>query len=333
MNTAISQASNTPQSAMPNTNQHGLSGANATKVAIAVGAGFCKAYDGHQFYRLRSLVTRDIPLTGAGSVAQLRANISNSPYAGSFAVGEDLEASASLQSLKDGLKGEWYAPLTLAVLAHLAPADAALFNVSLVCSIPTPNMAAVLQPLQGIHDVTVNGRKVVVNVTAVKPVPEGLGTAYHLHHGQAIAVVDFGYQNTTIAGYNPTTRQMIDVVSLKTGVGALFEAIADLSNTTGERPSAEEIRLGVEARTYQLNGYSGVSFKAAYDQAFEPWLQARIHDAKSKAGHVFGKCPTKVFGGGGSQLPGIAQAAKAMGVQICPNPQSVEVQGIYRMGA
>lgn len=330
---AISQAFTAPQSGVPNMSVNGPSGANASKVAIAIGAGFCKAYDGRQFYRLRSLVTRDIPLTGAGSVAQLRVQISNSPYAGDFAVGEDLEASATLQSLKDGLKADWYAPLALAVLAQLAPSDAALFNVSLVCSVPTPNMAPVVKALEGIHDVMVNGRKVVVNVTAVKAVPEGLGSAYHLSHGQPIAVIDFGYQNTTIAGYNPKTQQMIDVVSLKTGVGALFEAIADAANTTGERPSAEEIRLGVEARTYELNGYSGVSFKAHYDAAFEPWLRARIHDAKSKAGHVFGKCPTKVFAGGGSQLPGVAQVAKAMGVQLCPNPQETEVRGVYRMGA
>lgn len=331
MLTTSSRHSALSGAASPKTNNPGSSSANATKVAIAVGAGFCKAFDGHQFYRLRSLVTRDIPLNGAASSRQLQVQISNSPYAGSFAVGEDLESSASLQSLKDGLKAEWYAPLTLAVLGYLAPVDAPLFNVSLVCSIPTPNMRAALADLQGLHDVQVNGRKVVVNVTAVKPVPEGLGTAYHLSQGQPVAVVDFGYQNTTVAGYNPDTRQMIDVVSLKDGVGKLFEAIADLCNTTGERPSAEEIRLGVEHRTFELNGYSGVSFKDSYNKAFEPWLKARIHDAKSKAAHIFGKCPIKVFAGGGSQLRGVQQVASAMSVRLCPDPQETEVRGIYRM--
>lgn len=304
---------------------------DATKVAIAIGAGFCKAYDGAQFYRLRSLVTREIPVTGGGSTTQLRVQIEHSPYAGIFAVGENLETSPALQSLKDGLKADWYAPLALAVLAQIAPAGTELFNVSLVCSIPTPNMAAALQPLVGIHDVTVNGRRVTVNVTAVKPVPEGLGTAFFMAQGQPVAVVDFGFQNTTIAGYDPTVRQMIDVISLKTGVGALFEAIADLCNTTGERPSAEEVRLGVEARTFELNGYSGNSFKGAYEKAFEPWLKARIHEAKTRGGHIFGKCPVKLFAGGGSQLPGVADAAAAMGIGVCPAPQESEVKGIFRM--
>lgn len=303
----------------------------AYKVAIAIGAGFCKVYDGSRFYKLRSLVTREIPVTGAGSAKQLRVCIANSPYAGSFAVGEDLETSPALQSLKDGLKADWYAPLALAVLSQIAPSGIELFNVSLVCSIPTPNMAAALEPLKGIHDVTVNGRRVTVNITAVKPVPEGLGSAYYLAQGQSVAVVDFGYQNTTVAGFDPAVRQMIDVVSLKTGVGALFEAIADLCNTTGERPSAEEVRLGVEARTFELNGYSGISFKAAYQQAFEAWLKARINDAKSRGGHIFGKCPVKVFAGGGSQLPGVADVAALMGVTVCAEPQESEVKGIFRM--
>jgi hypothetical protein len=306
--------------------------ARATKVAIAIGAGFCKAFDGRQFYRLRSLVTRNIPLSGAGSSKQLRVHITHSPYAGEFAVGENLESSAALQSLKDGLKAEWYAPLSLAVLAHLTPAEVDLFNVALVCSIPTPNMVPRVRQLQGTHDVTVNGgRRVVINVSSVRPVPEGLGTACYLAGGQPVAVVDFGYQNTTVAGYDPAERQMIDVVSLKTGVGALFEAIADLCNTTGERPSAEQIRLGIEARTFELDGYSGESFKAHYEKAFEPWLKARIQDAKAKAGHVFGRCPVKVFAGGGSQLPGVSAVGDAMGIQVCPYPQEAEVKGIYRM--
>ena len=248
-----------------------------------------------------------------------------------FAVGEGLESSTALQSLKDGLKAEWYAPLTLAVLGHVAPASVALFNVALVCSIPTPNMAPQVTALRGIHDLTVNGRRLTVNVTAVKPVPEGAGTAYHLAQQQPVAVVDFGYQNTTIAGYDPANRAMIDAVSLKGGVGSLFEAIAERVNTTGERPSDEEIRLGVEAGTFELNGYSGVSFREAYLHVFEPWLKARIHDAKSKAGHIFGKCPVKVFAGGGSKLPGVATAAKAMGIELCQSPQEVEVRGIYRL--
>lgn len=301
------------------------------KVAIAIGAGFCKVYDGIRFYKLRSLVTREIPVTGAGSAKQLRVQITNSTYNSSFAVGEDLESSSALQSLKDGLKADWYAPLALAVLAQIAPQGTELFNVSLVCSIPTPNMAATLQPLVGLHDVAVNGRRVTINVTAVKPVPEGLGTAYYKAQGQPVAVVDFGFQNTTVAGYDPTVRQMIDVISLKTGVGALFEAISDLCNMTGERPSAEEIRLGVEARTFELNGYSGVSFKEAYEKAFEPWLQARIHEAKTRGGHIFGKCPVKVFAGGGAQLPGVAEVASILGIAVCADPQESEVKGIYRM--
>ena len=122
---------------------------------------------------------------------------------------------------------------------------------------------------------------------------------------------------------------MIDVQSLKGGVGSLFEAIAERVNTTGERPSDEEIRLGVEAGTFELNGYSGVSFKDAYQQVFEPWMKVRIHDAKSKAGHIFGKCPVKVFAGGGSKLPGVAAVAKAMNIQLCDNPQEAEVRGMY----
>lgn len=301
------------------------------KVAIAVGSGFVKVFDGMNFYRLRSLVTTHIPVTGAGSERQLRVCLRRTTKDLEFAVGEDLETSTALQSLKDGLKAEWYTPLTLAVLGQIAPKSAELFNVSLVCSIPTPNMKPHLEALRGAHDIKVNGRRLTVNVSGVKPVPEALGTACFLAKNQAIAVVDFGYQNTTVAGFDPNTRQMIDVQSLKGGVGSLFEAIAERVNTTGERPSDEEIRLGVEAGTFELNGYSGVSFKDAYQQVFEPWMKARIHDAKSKAGHIFGKCPVKVFAGGGSKLPGVSAVAKAMNIQLCETPQETEVQGIYRL--
>lgn len=306
-------------------------GSESKKVAIAVGAGFVKAFDGDSFYKLRSLVTRSIPITGAGSEKQLRVKIWNSKHSGEFAVGENLEASTALQSLKDGLKAEWYSPLALAAIAHLAPRNTELFTIDLVASIPTPNMAEKLSGLKGLHDVSVNGKQVTINVTAVKFVPEGLGTAYQLSADKPTAVIDLGYQNTTVAGYDPTVRQMIDTVSLKTGVGALFEAVADLCNTTGERPSAEEIRLGVEARTFELNGYSGTSFKTAYQQAFEPWIKARIHAAKNQAGHIFGKCPVKVVAGGGSQLPGVTEVARQIGVNICQQPQETEVRGLYRL--
>ena len=139
-----------------------------------------------------------------GSGRQLRVQLRSGLKAREFAVGEDLESSTALQSLKDGLKAEWYTPLTLAALGHIAPESAELFSVSLICSIPTPNMKACLAPLQGAHDIKVNGRRLTVNVSGVKPVPEALGTASFLANRQAVAVVDFGYQNTTIAGYDPS---------------------------------------------------------------------------------------------------------------------------------
>ena len=303
----------------------------AVKVAIAVGAGFSKAYDGANFYRLRSLVTREIPRTGAVSAVQLRVKVTNSTFAGEFAAGENLDNSTTLQSLKDGLKGDWYGPLALAMLAKLAPAGVELFNVSLVCSIPSPNMADRLKPLVGLHDVEVNSRRVTVNITAIRPVPEGLGTAYAIASGQSVAVLDLGYQNATIAGFDPATQQMIDVVSLNGGVGELFEEISRLTNTTGTAPTAEAVRLGVEARTYEFYGYSGESFKWAYEQAFEPWLRARIHEAKTKGAHIFARCPVKVIAGGGALLPGVAGVAQAIGVSTCPTPQQTELKGIYRI--
>ncbi|MBE7381275.1 MAG: hypothetical protein F6J95_007675 [Leptolyngbya sp. SIO1E4] len=316
---------------MPASSKFVQNRSESSKLAIAVGSGFVKVYDGCDFYKLRSLVTEAIPVTGNGSPKQLRVEISNSKLSSKFAVGENLESSTALQSLKDGLKGEWCAPLALAVLAYMAPVGLELFNVRLVCSLPTPNMAPKLAPLKGLHDVEVNGRRVTVNVTDIKPLPEALGTAYYLAGDLATAVVDLGYQNTTVAAFDPSVSQMIDVLSLKTGVGSLFEAIADLVNETGERPSAEEVRLGVETRTFELNGYSGVSFKEAYWRCFEPWLKARVNDAKTQAGHIFGKCPNKFFAGGGSQLPGVAEVAKKIGVGICPEPQEIEVRGLYRL--
>ena len=321
----------TPPGSVPGSAVAAPIGAHSVKVAIAVGAGFAKVYDGASFYRLRSLVTREIPCTGAASAVQLRVKISNSAYAGEFAAGENLDSSTTLQSLADGLKAAWYPPLALAMLGKLAPAHVELFNVALVASIPSPNMAAALAPLVGLHDVTVNGRRVTVNVTGVRPVPEGLGTAFHIANGQPVAVLDLGYQNATIAGYDPSTRQMIDVVSLNGGVSELFAEISRLTNTTGTAPTAEAIRLGVEARTYQFYGYSGDGFRSAYEQAFEPWLKARLHEAKTKASHIFNRCPVKVLAGGGSLLPGVASVATAIGVSVCDQPQQTELKGIYRI--
>ena len=227
---------------------------------------------------------------------------------------------------------EWYPRVALALLAYMAPKSCELFTVSPVCSIPTPNMKDQIKGLDGLHDVTVQGRdRVSINVVDPRPVPEGVGSALALSSTQPVAVADFGYQNTTVAGYDPRTKTMIGVESLKVGVGALFEQIAVLTNTTGEKPSAEEIRLGVEAGTYELNGYSGTSFKQAYLQAFEPWAKARVHEAKTKAGYIFGKCPVKMFAGGGSMLPGMTDVAAKVGCGICENPQETEVRGIYRM--
>lgn len=325
----------TPSTGAPNAKraayQSGLSRSESLKVAIAVGAGFVKAWDGQQFYRLRSLVTRHIPHTGAGSAKQLRVHISNSPYSGSFAAGEDLESSTALQSLKDGLKGQWYGPLALSTLAHLAPANCQLFNVNLVASIPNPNLKQALQGLVGLHDVAVNGRRITVNITDVKPVPEGLGTAVQLASDKPVAVVDIGYQNVTVCGYDPVSKTMIGVESMAGGVGVLLDEISTLANVTGEPPTAEELRLGIEARTFELNGYSGINFKGAYEKAFEPWLKGRIHAAKTQASRIFGKCPVKVFAGGGSQLPGVGTVAGAMGVGLCSDPQCVEVRGIYQL--
>jgi hypothetical protein len=320
------------KSAYPNPYSSGLYEPKAVKVSIAVGAGFAKLYDGQNFYRLRSLVAPQIPLTGSGSATQLRVKIANSPFAGEFAAGENLESATVLESLAHGLKPRWYAPLALAMLAHMAPKNIDLFSVSLVCSIPNPNMADALSGLVGLHDVRVNGgHRVTVNVTSVKPVPESLGTALELANNRPVAVLDLGFQNSTITGYDPSTRSMIDVLSLNGGVSELFESIATLANTTGTRPSPEAIRLGVESRSFELWGHSGESFKDAYEQCFEPWLKGRIHAAKVEGAAIFQRCPVKVIAGGGCLLPGVATVAQQLGVSLCHQPQETEVQGIYRL--
>ncbi|ASC70307.1 hypothetical protein XM38_012440 [Halomicronema hongdechloris C2206] len=332
MLTATSDPQLSPPSVLPKAADTAPIGADANKVAIAVGAGFAKVFDGGQFYRLRSLVAPQIPLTGAGSATQLRVKITNSPYAGEFAAGENLESATTLESLAHGLKPKWYGPLALAMLAQIAPDDVELFTVTLTASVPTPQMAGELKPLVGLHDVAVNaGRRITINVTGVKPVPESLGTAVAIATDRPVAVLDLGYQNSTISGFDPSSRAMIDSLSLNGGVAELFESIATLANTTGTRPSPEAIRLGVEARTFELWGHSGDSFRDAYLQCFEPWLKGRIHAAKVEGAHIFQKCPVKVIAGGGALLPGVASVAHQLGVALCQEPQEMELKGIYRL--
>lgn len=315
--------------------QSGPNGVNANKAAIALGAAYGKVYYEGRFYCVRSLVTEEVTAELVASEAQLKVQIRNSEIAchRAFAVGENLEKSADLQSIKDGLKGEWYAPLSVGILAFLAAEHEASERVdmTLACSLPTVNLRHDVACLKGRHEVSVNGKPPVeINIQSLILVPEGLGTAVYLAREAPVAVVDFGFQNTTVAAYDPRSQRMIGQESLKGGVSLLFEKISSLANTTGEPPSLEEIRLGVEAGTFELNGYSRIRFKDAYDKAFNPWVQARIHQARTQAGYLFGKCPVKVFAGGGSQLPGMQAISKSAGVEICESPQKAEVQGIYR---
>ena len=108
MVTSIKSTRKTGLDAMSNTNNSVQISTTPKKVAIAVGSGFAKVFDGNQFYALRSLVTTQPSLTGTGASSQLIVDITNSTFAGSFAIGENLEASSMLLSLKDGLKADIY---------------------------------------------------------------------------------------------------------------------------------------------------------------------------------------------------------------------------------
>lgn len=305
-------------------------------IVIAVGSSELKLYDGKNFYRLRSLVSRDIPSIGTGSEKQLRVKIVDSNYSDEFAVGEYLDRQSRLVSLHQGHKGKWYAKLVLALLGYWLRNDP-MSSVVLGITLPTVNMCEDVRGLLGdSHDVTVNGVRTSQHIIQLDPQPEGYGTARALakrpDYGKATAVIDFGFQNTTVAGYDPLADQLIDAFPSNYGVSTLFKEISKAMDRTGGGPSLEAIRRGVVNRSFKLNGNSDLpqdNFQEIYYRLFESWFDARMEEAWSEGKDIIKSCPFKVFAGGGSLLPGMEEKAQEIGVRLCPEPQKTEVAGLY----
>ena len=259
-----------------------------------------------------------------------------------FYIGDKVDGTTGVKSLANGEKGNFYSVLALASIAQLIPQDTAPFEVTTVeiaCSIPTQAMKTQLTGIKGHHLVSVNDRNVQINVTRVVAQPEGFGTCVAIATTQRVrgvdaasfAVLDIGFANTTICGLDVEST-LLGFHSTTPGVAKLYETIAQRLNTNGHAATVEEVRLGVETPggpTFLLKGHGTTDFQAIYYDELERWFDARLSAIKTGAQSILDKAQHKFVAGGGGQLPGVKELAKARGYGIASDPQEKEVHGLW----
>lgn len=313
------------------------------RMGVAVGAGWVKATNGRDIVKARSLVLETEPADFFGTNSKnWRVELLNSALgSGVFYVGDKVDGNPGTKSLANGEKGHFYGVLALAAVAQLLPQDQPqrLHTVELACSIPTQGMKAQLEGLKGHHLVNVNRTNLQVNVARVVAQPEGLGTCAKIASLQAakgapaasFAVLDIGFANTTITGLDEENT-LLGFHSTVPGVAKLYETIAARINSNGHPATIEEVRLGVETpggATFRLKGHSANNFENQYYAELERWFDARLSAIATGAQAILDKAQYKFVAGGGGQLPGVRDLAKARGYGIASEPQEKEVQGLY----
>ncbi|MDV3351730.1 hypothetical protein QGP82_23710 [Leptothoe sp. LEGE 181152] len=312
-------------------------------MGIAVGAGWVKATDGVQRVKARSLVLEAEPTDFFGVNSQnWRCELLNSPVGqGVFYIGDKLDDTTGVKSLANGEKGNFYPVLALAAISQLLPEQPPyhVHTVEIACSIPTQAMKGQLTNLKGHHLVNVNGRNVQINVTRVVAQPEGFGTCVAIATTQrargveaaSFAVLDIGFANTTICGLDAEST-LLGFHSTTPGVAKLYETIAQRLNTNGHAATVEEVRLGVETPggpTFRLKGHGKTDFQAIYYEELERWFDARLSAIQTGAQSILDKAQHKFVAGGGGQLPGVNDLARARGYGIASDPQGKEVHGLW----
>ena len=313
------------------------------RMGVAVGAGWVKATDGVQYVKARSLVLETEPTDFFGNNSKnWRIELLNSPIgSGVFYIGDKVDGTTGAKSLANGEKGNFYPVLALAAIAQLLPQDQPhrVHVVEIACSIPTQAMKSQLTSLKGHHLVNINGENVQVNITRVVAQPEGFGTCVAIATAQqqkgvaaaSFAVLDIGFANTTITGLDDENT-LLGFHSTTPGVAKLYETIAQRLNTNGHASTVEEVRLGVETAdgpTFLLKGHGTTHFEAIYYDELERWFDARLSAIQTGAQSILDKAQYKFVAGGGSQLPGIKELAKARGYGIASEPQEKEVRGLW----
>ena len=303
-------------------------------IAVIVGAGFIKVAQGNNYRLIRSLINSVLPRGLSPSDELLKVVITDSHYKKTFAVGEQLDGFSGTRSLKqEQLKAEYMGSIILGVVASILQ-PVGYTTCKIIFSVPTPELQKQLETqLPGMHSVFLNdGDRSTLNVLTVTGIPESLSSAYALAKDSPVSVIDLGFMNSSVSGWDPNNNIPLPFHSLHTGVGDLFESIAAAINTTGQRPTAEAVRLGVEARTFKLNGHGDIEFRDIYDREFDLWVSQVITQVKDVAKASIDRCPYKYIVGGGSLLPGMGEIIKSMGFLAVDNPQRLEAEGALSLG-
>ena len=291
--------------------------ATATQAGVAIGAGWAKSWiDG--FSRVRSVVKPGycpvgIAHTGSASIPVVK-------YAGNtYLVGDVERIGESGHALGDGFKSEYFKLMALTVLALQSKPGMTSYNVTL--SVPDQATANEAFQLEGIHDLTVNGKQYTLNIRNVQVVAEGIGSSVALNGG---LVVDWGHQNTTVSQLSSDGTLIHDFI--ESGVLTLIRQIAK-TTSQGKKASDRAIIQGLESGALKFNG-GGDSFATAYNELFPIWCNQALTDIAHKFPELFNTGEVVYFVGGGSQLPNMADVAQMFGAQIVENPQALEVRGL-----
>ena len=240
--------------------------------------------------------------------------------------------------VNSGHKLALYAKLALVCIAKVVPH---LAEVNIAASVTNKEMAEAVKSLRGRHRLIVDGANKYFVIDTVRCYAEGFGAITRVQRNRAakgkasptITGIDFGYGNVSIVLVGPDGRLMA-FDSITPGVEALYEAIAKaVSKGSGKTIDHDQIRLGVEAQTFELGGYGGedASFKAAYDAALSPWLTSRLDLLKAKHGALISQGAVKVCVGGGAMLPGLGDLLPKGWVIAQGNTQMLESQGLQQL--
>jgi hypothetical protein len=115
----------------------------------------------------------------------------------------------------------------------------------------------------------------------------------------------------------------------------LLDAIASDSELvkflgTGKAGSTETIRQGIESQTFQY-GSRNFNFRNIYARHISRWLADRIRLSFKQVEEWRSDAQSLVSWGGGTEMPGVAQALKSQGITAVPEGGWCNAIGLQRM--
>lgn len=223
--------------------------------------------------------------------------------------------------------------MLLGCLSHRAHVDRA--DISLVFSTANANdIQAQTAALEGMHQVSVQGRVSTFRVKVLKGFPEGYGAlaSQGLASGTNICL-DLGGGDIAVKVFG-LKGSLIASETFAGGASELIQTISENAVFKGYRHGGDRdlIRQALEAGHF-LYGSTGISFEDAYKEAIGPWSKIALRPAMHFATPYRDRASQYIAIGGGALLPGMASALSGAGITIANDPVFASASGMYLLGA